>query len=121
MLAEDICAPFDAIIVGCKVYEMAKTTKSFAPAVGCDTVILPLLNGTRHLNDPALGFGRKHASSVQFMISVALDPDGAILHLNEAHGLSFDELDGSVADRIKALKAAFCNARFEVNASADIL
>lgn len=121
VLAEDIRAPFDVVIVGCKAYDLAQTMESFAPAVGPDTVILPLLNGMRHLDDLAQRFGRKHVLGAQCMISAALDSDGAISHLNDMHRLSFGELDGSDSDRINVLKATFSNVRFEANASTDIL
>jgi len=121
VLTENIRSPFDAVIVGCKAYDLPQTMESFAPAVGPDTLILPLLNGMRHLDDLARRFGQEHVLGAQCMISAALDPDGAILHLNDTHGLSFGELDGSDSDRINILKAAFCNARFEANASSNIL
>ncbi|PUA18781.1 2-dehydropantoate 2-reductase [Glaciimonas sp. PCH181] len=114
-------APFDAVIVGCKAYDLAQTMEAFAPAVGPETVILPLLNGMRHVNDLALRFGAKHVLGAQCMISAALDADGTVLHLNDTHGLSFGELDGSSSARIDALKAAFSAVRFDANASTDIL
>lgn len=121
VLAEDIGAPFDAIVVGCKAYDLAGTMESFAPAVGPDTVILPLLNGMRHLDDLAQRFGQKHVLGAQCMISAVLDQDGAILHLNDTHGLSFGELDGAASARIEALESAFAAVRFDAKASPEIL
>ncbi|MDO8778727.1 MAG: 2-dehydropantoate 2-reductase [Burkholderiaceae bacterium] len=121
VLAEDISTPFDVIIVGCKAYDLAQAMESFAPAVSADTVILPLLNGMRHLDDLTQRFGKKHVLGARCMISATLDSDGAILHMNDTHELSFGELNGSGSDRINSLKAAFSNVRFEANASANIL
>ncbi|QRX82057.1 ketopantoate reductase family protein [Glaciimonas sp. PAMC28666] len=125
VLAEDLVkrsgVPFDVIIVGCKAYDLGQTMESFAAAVGPDTVILPLLNGMRHLDQLSQRFGQKHVLGGQCLISAALNPDGIVMHLNDTHGLSFGELNGSNTDRIDALKAAFADARFDGKASAIIL
>lgn len=121
VLAETINTHFDVIIVGCKAYDLAETMESFASAVGPDTVILPLLNGLRHLDQLAQRFGPKHVLGAQCMISAALNPDGIVMHLNDTHGLSFGELDGSLSKRIEALTAAFAKAHFDATASAVIL
>lgn len=125
VLAEDLVkrsgVPFDVIIVACKAYDLGQTMESFAAAVGPDTVILPLLNGMRHLDQLSQRFGPKHVLGGQCLISAALNPDGIVMHLNDTHGLSFGELNGSNTDRIDALKAAFADARFDGKASTIIL
>src|ERR1039457_4561344 len=50
VLAANITAPFDLILVGCKAYDLAPTMESFAHAVGPETVLLPYLNGMKHLD-----------------------------------------------------------------------
>src|ERR1700741_4021894 len=49
LLAEDLNGPFDVVILSCKAYYLPAAVRSFAPAVGPNTMILPLLNGMRHL------------------------------------------------------------------------
>src|SRR5438067_6912801 len=41
---------FDVILLTCKAYDLADAIESFGPAVGQGTMILPLLNGMRHLD-----------------------------------------------------------------------
>src|SRR6185312_2766668 len=48
--AGDLREPFDLILLSCKAYDLPDAMLSFAPAVGPDTAILPLLNGMRHLD-----------------------------------------------------------------------
>ena len=59
VLASGLRDPFDAVILSCKAYDLGGAIESFAPAVGPDTAILPLLNGMRHLDAlDAPGSGR---------------------------------------------------------------
>ena len=41
---------FDLVLLSCKAFDLHDAIKSFAPAVGPNTTILPLLNGMRHLD-----------------------------------------------------------------------
>jgi 2-dehydropantoate 2-reductase len=121
VLAEEITAPFDAVIVACKAYDLAATMESFAPAVGPETAILPLLNGIRHLDQLAARFGEQHVLGGQCLISAALDPNGAVLHLNDTHTLAFGERDGSKSSRVDALSTTLSGANFDARASSEIL
>src|SRR5262245_3802440 len=50
VLAADLRTPFDVVILSCKAYDLDGAMVSLAPAVGSRTVIVPLLNGMRHLD-----------------------------------------------------------------------
>src|ERR1700685_1668692 len=50
LLAENIHRPFDLVLLSCKAYDLAAAMESFPAAVGPDTLVLPLLNGMRHLD-----------------------------------------------------------------------
>lgn len=121
MLAEQITAPFDVVIVACKAYDLAGTIESFAPAVGPETAILPLLNGMRHLDQLTARFGEQRVLGGQCLISAALDENGAVLHLNESHALSFGERDGAKSARVDALASVLSGVNFEARASGQIL
>lgn len=119
--ADAIGGPFDVVIVGCKAYDLEETMDSFAPAVGPDTAILPVLNGMRHLDDLARRFGKERVLGGLCMISAVLDDEGAVLHLSDVHSLAYGELDGTRSARVKALEAAFEKPVFDANASDNIL
>src|SRR5262245_31148022 len=57
VVAEALQEQFDLILLSCKAYDIADAMQSFAPAVGPQTAILPLLNGMRHLDELAGRFG----------------------------------------------------------------
>ncbi len=95
MTADALHAPFDLVLLSCKAYDLEGAMESFAPAVGADTAILPLLNGMRHLDLLEQQFDRGAVLGGQCLISVTLDADGRVLHLNDSHSVSFGERDGA--------------------------
>jgi 2-dehydropantoate 2-reductase len=121
LLAEQIDTPFDAVIVGCKAYDLEQTMESFAAAVGPDTAILPLLNGMRHLEQLSDRFGADKVLGGLSMISATLGERGEILHLNDTHILSFGERDGSLSTRVSAIAADFAKAHFDSRPSREIM
>src|SRR6185312_10273117 len=82
VLAENIRAPYDLIFVACKAYDLAHTMDSFAPAVGPDSAILPILNGMKHIDSLSERFGAKRVLGGLALISATLDDEGIVLHLN---------------------------------------
>lgn len=121
VLAENLHATFDLILLSCKAYDLESAMESFAPAVGPDTLILPVLNGMRHLDLLDRRFGSSHVLGGLCVISAALEPGGRILHLNDLHLIAFGERDGSRSPRVEAIAPAFSGARFASRLSAVIL
>jgi 2-dehydropantoate 2-reductase len=119
--ADELRAPFDLILLSCKAYDLVSAAESFAAAVGPNTAILPLLNGMAHLDFLSGQFGSAAVLGGQCVISVTLDVEGRILHLNDVHALSFGERDGSVSKRAEAVAATLSDARFEARLSNMIL
>jgi len=113
--------PFDVILLSCKAYDLAGAMDAFAPAVGAQTAILPILNGMAHLDRLAERFGRDHVFGGLCVISSTLDADGRILHLNDAHRLTFGELDKPGSARADAVAATFANAGFDSRLSNAIV
>ena len=121
VLADAIDGPFDLVILSCKAYDLDDAMASCAPAVGPDTTILPLLNGMAHLDRLDGRFGAARVIGGQCVIGVTLAPDGTITHLNDVHGLTFGERDGSRTDRITAIEETLAGANFAPRASDRIL
>ncbi len=119
--AEDLRAPYDLILLSCKAYDLSSAIESFAPAVGGNTVVLPLINGMTHLDVLVARFGASAVLGGQCLISATLDPEGRIVHLNPAHYLSFGERDGAKSVRAQAILSALSGAGFDVNLSTAIM
>lgn len=119
--AEALHDSFDLVLLSCKAYDLQGAMDSLAPAVGTKTAIMPLLNGMAHLDALEARFGVARLLGGLCLISTVLDPDGRIIHLNDAHMLSFGERDGARSERIAAINAAFSGARFQARRSEAIL
>src|SRR5208282_4885444 len=94
---------------------------SLAPAVGPETIILPLLNGMRHLDLLDQRFGEAHVLGGLCMISVTLEPGGRVTHFNNLDTLAFGERDGSLSGRVQAIAEVFARASFESRLSQSIV
>src|ERR1700753_4079947 len=55
----EITAPFDVVLLTVKAYSLDSAIEDFAPAVGRDTMIMPVLNGMRHVDVLMERFGAK--------------------------------------------------------------
>jgi 2-dehydropantoate 2-reductase len=121
ILATDLSSPFDLVLLGCKAYDLEDAMASFAPAVGPDTVILPILNGMRHIETLDARFGPQHILGGYCIIAATLNDRHEIVHLNDRHTLAFGERDGSLSDRVKAIETYMSGARFDVKATPTIV
>lgn len=114
--------PYDAVALSCKAYDLDDAIASFAPAVGPDTVILPLLNGMRHMDVLDARFSAGAVLGGQCQIAATLEPNGTIRHLNDLQALSFGERDGRVTSRVAALgdAVAGCGGRTSETITQDM-
>jgi 2-dehydropantoate 2-reductase len=119
--ADALRQSFDLILLSCKSYDLQSAADSFAPAVGPNTAILPLLNGMAHMDYLGERFGAGAVLGGQCVISVTLDGDGHVLHLNDTHGLSFGEQNGQISSRAEAIVSTFSGVNFESRLSKTIL
>jgi len=88
--------PYDVIVLACKAYDLDSAMESIAPAVGPDTVIVPMLNGHAHFATLDAKFGAARVAGGLARISGMLGPNGEILH-SGASGVSFGERAGKPA------------------------
>jgi 2-dehydropantoate 2-reductase len=111
--AEALHEHFDLILLSCKAYDLEDAIESFAPAVGPNTAILPMLNGIRHLEVLEKRFGPAAVLGGLCFISSDVDDEGRIEHLNANHLICFGERDGRLSPRTKAISDEMSGARFD--------
>jgi 2-dehydropantoate 2-reductase len=121
VIAGELRAEYELILLTCKAYDLEEAVRTLAPAVGPDTAILPLLNGMAHLDLLEKHFGAASVLGGFCLISSTIGSDGVILHLNSYHSLVFGERDGTHAQRVAAIVAAFDGVRADVRASSAVL
>ena len=121
VLASDLKTAFDVVILSCKAYDLHDAMASFAPAVGPNTAIIPLLNGMQHLDVLDAKFGKARVMGGQCTIAATLEADGTISHLTPMQSLSFGERDNTISERAKNIEALLKGAGFDVKASDTIV
>jgi 2-dehydropantoate 2-reductase len=121
VVAAALREPYDLILLSCKAYGLEQAMADMAPAVGPDTAILPLLNGMRQLDLLEARFGAQHVLGGQCVIAATLDGDGAVRHLNQTHGLTFGERDGSASERMQRITRELSDAGFDARPSQHVL
>jgi len=121
VLATDLRAPFDVVILSCKAYDLDGAIESFAPAVGPNTTVVPLLNGMRHLDSLDARFGADRVLGGACFISAKLGEYGQVAHVSDIHRLAFGERAGGRSRRMEAIAAAMAGVKFESIASEEIV
>ncbi|WP_338811361.1 ketopantoate reductase family protein (plasmid) [Agrobacterium leguminum] len=119
--ASQLNEQFDIILLSCKAYDLDEAIHSFAPAVGTNTIIIPLLNGMRHIDVLNARFGADRIFGGQSLISATLSDQGEVIHLSEFHTLSFGEQNAQKSSRLSAVAGVLQCAGFEAQASDNIL
>ncbi|MGL4396938.1 MAG: 2-dehydropantoate 2-reductase [Hyphomicrobium sp.] len=118
---DQITAPFDVVMLSCKAYDLSSAITAITPACGPDTLILPLLNGMRHLNDLDQAFGPARVLGGTCHLSVTLDEAGVVHHLNQLHLLTYGPRSATQQARCDALLAIFTRAGFDARLSPNIV
>jgi 2-dehydropantoate 2-reductase len=119
--SERLKSHYDLILLSCKAYDLDSAIQSFAPAVGDNTVIIPFLNGLRHIDVLNARFGEEKVFGGQCAISATMSANGEILHLVDLHTLSFGEQNGARSKRRDEIIAALSGANFIAEPSDNIL
>ena len=121
IVSKQIEAPYDLVLVTCKAYDLESAMDGFAPALGPETAILPLLNGFRHLDILSERFGASRLLGGQCVITARLDERGHAVLLGPMKVLTFGELNGAPSKRTVAIEATMQDAGFTVQVSNMIL
>ncbi|WP_225031649.1 ketopantoate reductase family protein [Paraburkholderia sp. XV] len=108
--AGEIAQPYDAVLLAVKGYQLANVLEDIAPAVGPETMILPVLNGMGHMETLARRFTKHNLVGCTLKVATVLEDDGRIVQLSPMQDFAFGELDGGVTSRIEALDAFFRDA-----------
>jgi len=119
--AGEITHPYDVILLAVKAFALESALATIAPAVGENSVIMPILNGMKHLEIVADRFGKTALIGGLCKIAGTLDDRGRILQLSELHELTYGELDGSASERITRLDQFFQGAGFDARLSPNII
>lgn len=119
--ADKIGGPFDVVLLSCKAFDLEDAINSFAPAVGQDTSIVPVLNGMRHLDTLDQKFGAGRVLGGLCAIAATLNEKREVVQLQPMQSITYGERDGSLSDRVRAIDETFKSGIAGANASQNIL
>src|SRR5580658_6643069 len=120
VLAHDISGRYDLILLCVKAYSLDAAMNDFAGAVGASTMILPLLNGMRHIDLLASRFGDGNVIGGVCLVVAEMDKDNRILQLTKTQELVYGERGGNTSARMEALNQTMQGAKFEAKISQNI-
>ncbi len=115
---------YDLVLLACKAYDLDAAILSVYPAIGPDTLILPILNGLAHFDRLDAEFGARRVLGGCCHLNGALTPEGAIKLLSGLHGITFGTRAGNAAHAqamLDQLQAAFEQTPVRVQHSATVL
>jgi 2-dehydropantoate 2-reductase len=118
--AESITGPYDVVLLTVKSYQLEASLDDLAPAIGPDTMILPVLNGMRHMDRLAKRFSPANVAGCALKLATTLSTDGRIIQLSPLQDFAYGELDGRRSNRILALDAFMQPANIGARISTDI-
>ncbi|CAH2599315.1 2-dehydropantoate 2-reductase [Rhodovastum atsumiense] len=104
ILREHVQPGWDAIIIACKSYDLEDAIEAVRPAAP-GALIVPQLNGLRHLDTLDAAFGAEAVTGGVAQIAVTLDEGGAIRHLSGMQGFVIGARHPAQQQRVAALHA----------------
>jgi len=110
---EELRDHIDVIMLSCKAFDLESAMAAIAPALGEQSVILPLLNGIGHVDALAARFGAEHVLGGVALISVMLVPTGEIRHVNKMHRLVTGSLTARPSRWLDPLAQLLSRAGFD--------
>src|ERR1700730_8649491 len=119
--ADALKEKFDVVLLSCKAFDLDDAIQSFAPAVGPNTSIIPLLNGMLHLKVLDDKFGSDRVLGGLCAIAVTLNEAREVVQLQPMNSLNFGERDGKMTDRVRAIADIFAAGKFGSVASENIM
>lgn len=72
---------YDLVLLACKAYDLDGAIESFAPAMGPSTIVVPMLNGMRHLDVLDARFGAARVAGGLVGLPVTLDERNHVVQL----------------------------------------
>ena len=119
--ADGLSEKFDVVLLSCKAFDLDDAIKSFAPAVGPQTSIIPLLNGMLHLDVLDAKFGRERVLGGLCAIAATLNEAREVVQLNPMQSLNFGERDGELSERVRAIADVMAGGITGLVASTNIV
>jgi 2-dehydropantoate 2-reductase len=112
---------FDAVIVSCKAYDLDASIDAIRPYVGPQTLVLPLLNGIKHLETLDAAFGAQRVLGGLAQVSTTIDANGDIKQFTDVQTLVYGARSDAQSPGAEALDRALKQGKFDARLSRTIM
>lgn len=113
---------YDVILLACKAYDLDGAIDAITPGMNERSVIVPLLNGVRHIDILKGKFGSERVLGGLTVINAALMPEGTIQQSQVRVNITaIGELDGRLSARCTEIKTALEAGGIPVQITDNIL
>jgi len=119
--ASTLTGHYDLIIVTVKSFALDPLMDDIAPAVGPDTLIMPILNGIRHIATLQQRFGDDKVIGGLCKINATLGDKGEVVQMTPLHQLLYGALDGNNDMRLQRVDAALRVSQVDTLFSENIM
>src|ERR1700684_3320759 len=119
--ADEILGTYDVILLAVKSYALSGAMSDFAPAVGPETMILPVLNGMRHMDLLIARFGKNAVLGGVCLVATEIDQEGRIQQLTNFQTISYGELNGESTPSLQKVDDTLRGAGFDASISNHIM
>jgi 2-dehydropantoate 2-reductase len=118
--AGNLAEPFDAVLLTVKAFSLDAALDDLGPAVGPETIILPVLNGMKHVDTIIARFGENALVGCVCIVATMIDDDGRIVQLTKLQEMAYGEMSGNPSPRTDRLDEAMRGAGFDARLSRTI-
>jgi 2-dehydropantoate 2-reductase len=120
---ETVRPEYDLAILSCKTFDLTDAIETLRPAVGANTLVLPLLNGVGHYEALDAAFGRERVPCGTCHVAATLTEAGEVRQLSQLHRIAFGTRPGNVASaraRLAELQREFAKTPIPAVLSDDM-
>jgi 2-dehydropantoate 2-reductase len=121
VMAGELTAPADIVLLSVKATALDHAIADFAPAVGPQTAVVPFLNGMAHLAVLSKRFGTSAVLGGVVVIATQLNNEGDIVQLSPPASLTIGAQDGTRTTRLQAVYDQLSGAGFDASISDEII
>lgn len=112
---------YDLIIITVKSFALDQVMDDITPVVGPDTLIMPILNGMRHIATLQQRFGEDKVMGGLCKINATLGDNGEVIQMTPLHQLYYGALDGNNDARLQRVDAALRDCQVDTFFSDNIM
>ena len=103
-----------------KAFSLDAALDDLGAAVGPETIILPVLNGMKHVDTIIARFGENALVGCVCKVATLIDDEGRIVQLTKLQEMAYGEMSGNPSPRTDRLDEAMRGAGFDARLSRTI-